>query len=216
MYYQGQRVAAPAIGSDNKLVVSLKSDGQLNATNNGSEVISTKVIPEPVLAQLRDGKRIALKLGTHNQQLTQVAIKADNQEGVTPEQPNQQPQEGPEANDQDVVYDTIRSEEMSAEIDTLFPRVKSYQLGDRRLTGQVNKLDKVTINNIQVTPTVAYEKVDEATAVYTLTVKDAEQFVDAVIKVRLKAERNELHFDVIDAGTALAFWRPYCCMSYRI
>lgn len=198
MYYQGQRVAAPAIGSDNKLVVSLKSDGQLNATNNGSEVISTKVIPEPVLAQLRDGKRIALKLGTHNQQLTQVAIKADNQEGVTPEQPNQQPQEGPEANDQDVIYDTIRSEEMSAEIDTLFPRVKSYQLGDRRLMGQVNKLDKVTINNIQVTPTVAYEKVDEATAVYTLTVKDAEQFVDAVIKVRLKVERNELHFDVID------------------
>ena len=36
-WYQGGRVAAPVNGSVNHLTISLKSDGQLNATNNDTK-----------------------------------------------------------------------------------------------------------------------------------------------------------------------------------
>ena len=60
--------------------------------------------------------------------------------------------------DQDVHYETLQSEQLKAIIDTAFPRVKEYELDGKTLTGQVQKLDKMSINGVLVTPEVQYRK----------------------------------------------------------
>ena len=146
---------------------------------------------------LEGQNKIYLKAATWGNERTSVAVQADDQSNLKPSQPdNRAVDPGLAANDQDVVYDHIRSDVLDAEIDTLFPRIKHYQFGGHTMTGQVQKLDKLSINGTDVKPQVTYRKVDQATAEYTLTVKNPEAFIDAVITVQLKVVGNELHFDV--------------------
>ena len=83
LWYQGNRVAAPVNGSTNHLTISLKSDGQLNATNNDVKLFDTVTLPSAVNDKLKDEKKIVLKAGTYNSsERTIVNVKTDDQEGV--------------------------------------------------------------------------------------------------------------------------------------
>ena len=57
LWYQGNRVAAPVNGSTNHLTISLKSDGQLNATNNDVKLFDTVTLPSAVNDKLKDEKK---------------------------------------------------------------------------------------------------------------------------------------------------------------
>ncbi|MCW6659791.1 endo-alpha-N-acetylgalactosaminidase family protein [Aerococcaceae bacterium NML191292] len=188
----------PQRGERSRLLISLKADGQLNATVNDEQIFDTLNVPQDVLTRLNSSKDIRLKLSGLNNQITRVAIIADNQEGITPDAPpaNNPEETGPTIDDASAQYDTIASDVLTAQIDQLFPRVREYRVGDNVLPGQVQANNVVKINGHVVTPTVAYNKVDATTADYTLTVKDAANLIDAVITVRMKVHKNELHFDV--------------------
>ena len=82
LWYQGGRVAAPVNGSVNHLTISLKSDGQLNATNNDVKLFDTVTLPAAVNENLKNEKKILLKAGTYSNDRTVVSVKTDNQEGV--------------------------------------------------------------------------------------------------------------------------------------
>ncbi|MDO4666860.1 MAG: endo-alpha-N-acetylgalactosaminidase family protein [Streptococcus sp.] len=196
-WLQGKRVAAPKSGSVNNLQVILKNDGQLNATNNGEQVFSTFVVPTDIMDGLRKNKQIVLKLGKFKDEFTKVAVKTDNQDGVAPE--NQGPatkENGPTVDESKQVFDTITSGTLTAKIDKNFPRVREYQLNGHTLPGQVNTQNRVLINNVEVTPTVTYQKVDKATSRYTLTLKNPAEMIDAEMTVEIKVQNNELHWNV--------------------
>ena len=196
-WYSKTRVEAPAIGEENHLSIVYKKDGQLNATNNGQNLFSTEVVPEAVKNALAGIKKVYLKAGTWGSELTSVSIKADNQENVRQDnEPNNPVDDGLARNDQDVHYETLQSETLKAIIDTAFPRVKEYELDGKTLTGQVQKIDKMSINGVLVKPEVQYRKIDDKTAEYVMTVRNDDEFINAEITVKLQLVGNEMHFDV--------------------
>ena len=196
-WYSKTRVEAPAIGEENHLSIVYKKDGQLNATNNGQNLFSTEVVPEAVKNSLAGIKKVYLKAGTWGSELTSVSIKADNQENVRQDnEPNNPVDDGLARNDQDVHYETLQSETLKAIIDTAFPRVKEYELDGKTLTGQVQKIDKMSINGVLVKPEVQYRKIDDKTAEYVMTVRNDDEFINAEITVKLQLVGNEMHFDV--------------------
>ena len=196
-WYSKTRVEAPAIGEENHLSIVYKKDGQLNATNNGQNLFSTEVVPEAVKNALAGIKKVYLKAGTWGTELTSVSIKADNQENVRQDnEPNNPVDDGLARNDQDVHYETLQSETLKAIIDTAFPRVKEYELDGKTLTGQVQKIDKMSINGVLVKPEVQYRKIDDKTAEYVMTVRNDDEFINAEITVKLQLVGNEMHFDV--------------------
>lgn len=87
---------------------------------------------------------------------------------------------------------------MSVKIDTSFPRVREYTLGDDTLPDQVIVINQFVINGKLIEPEINYKKVDASTAPYTLRAKDNKQFIDATIKLQLKVVGNELHYDMIN------------------
>ena len=105
---------------------------------------------------------IRAEAATWGNERTSVAVQADDQSNLKPSQPdNGAVDPGLAANDQDVVYDHIRSDVLDAEIDTLFPRIKHYQFGGHTMTGQVQKLDKLSINGTDVKPQVSLLRSEE-------------------------------------------------------
>ncbi|NEW65721.1 discoidin domain-containing protein [Carnobacteriaceae bacterium zg-84] len=199
-WYQGSRIAAPAKNSRNELVVSLKHDGQLNATVNGNAVINTEVVPQNVLDALQDSRKVALKVGKFGDQVTKVAIVTDNQENVSTQSDNGNVPVGTSITEVDnqANYDTLTSGTLDVKVDQAFPRIREYKLGDERLQGQVTATNTVRINGHDITPQVAYSKVDNDKAIYTMTLKSEADLIDAVIKVQIKVENNIVHYDVID------------------
>ena len=195
-WYNKTRVEAPEVGVENHLSIVYKKDGQLNATNNGQNLFSTEVVPEVVKNALAGIRKVYLKAGTYGSERTSVSIKADNQENIKPVENTVVADDGLHRNDQDVQYETLQSETLRAVIDTAFPRVKEYELDGKTLTGQVQKLDKISINGTLVTPEVQYRKIDATTAEYVMTVKNDDEFINAEITVRLQLVGNEMHFDV--------------------
>ncbi|HEL1612856.1 TPA: discoidin domain-containing protein [Streptococcus suis] len=195
-YLTNRTMDEPVKGDKVNLTVSLKADGQLNASVNGVSAFDTLVVPETVLSQLRDSKKIALKLGRYNNQETKVDIRTDNQEGVA--KATDAVSEVIQIDDSRQVYDTLVSDVLTAKIDTAFPRIKEYNLEGEKLFGQVNPINKLLINEVEVTPTVTYRKIDAQTAEYVLDAVDADHHIDARITVRLAVKGNELHFDVVE------------------
>lgn len=195
-WYQGSRVAAPDKNSLNELTITLKADGQLNATNNGTSLFDTITLPSAVVNNLADSKRILVKAGSYGDDRTVVGIKTDNQENVAPSQPDSDKETGPVVDDSQIVYDTIKSDVLEAIIDTTFPRIKEYSYKGNKMYGQVVPTRKVTINDHEIEPQVTYRKIDDKTAEYVLKIQKADQKIDADITVRLKIENNQLHFDI--------------------
>lgn len=197
LWYQGGRVAAPVNGSENHLTISLKSDGQLNATNNDAKLFDTVTLPSAVNDKLKDEKKIVLKAGTYNSsERTIVNVKTDNQEGVKSNQESTKKEKGDTVDDSNVKYDTIQSTVLKAVIDQAFPRVKEYVLNGNKLPGQVQPINQVVINKHAVTPEVSYKKVNATTAEYEMKLRDEPNLINADMTVRLQVVDNQLHFDV--------------------
>ncbi|RJP07461.1 YSIRK signal domain/LPXTG anchor domain surface protein [Streptococcus pseudopneumoniae] len=197
LWYQGGRVAAPVNGSENHLTISLKSDGQLNATNNDVKLFDTVTLPPAINDKLKDEKKIVLKAGTYNSsERTIVNVKTDDQEGVKNDQEVSEKEKGDTVNDSNVKYDTIESTVLKAVIDQAFPRIKEYVLNGNKLPGQVQPINQVVINKHAVTPEVTYKKVNATTAEYEMKLRDEENLINADMTVRLQVVDNQLHFDV--------------------
>ena len=197
LWYQGNRVAAPVNDSTNHLTISLKSDGQLNATNNDVKLFDTVTLPSAVNDKLKDEKKIVLKAGTYNSsERTIVNVKTDNQEGVKTDQGSTKKEKGDTVDDSNVKYDTIQSTVLKAVIDQAFPRVKEYVLNGNKLSGQVQPINQVVINKHAVTPEVTYKKVNATTAEYEMKLRDEPNLINADMTVRLQVVDNQLHFDV--------------------
>ena len=197
LWYQGNRVVAPVNGSTNHLTISLKSDGQLNATNNDTKLFDTVTLPSAVNDKLKDEKKIVLKAGTYNSsERTIVNVKTDNQEGVKTDQESTKKEKGDTVDDSNVKYDTIQSTVLKAVIDQAFPRVKEYVLNGNKLPGQVQPINKVVINKHAVTPEVTYKKVNATTAEYEMKLRDEPNLINADMTVRLQVVDNQLHFAV--------------------
>ena len=197
LWYQGNRVAAPVNGSTNHLTISLKSDGQLNATNNDVKLFDTVTLPSAVNDKLKDEKKIVLKAGTYNgSERTIVNVKTDNQEGVKTDQETAEKEKGDTVDDSNVKYDTIESTVLKAVIDQAFPRIKEYVLNGNKLPGQVQPINQVVINKHAVTPEVTYKKVNATTAEYDMKLRDEKNLINADMTVRLQVVDNQLHFDV--------------------
>lgn len=195
-WYKGNRVAAPEPGSVNRLSITLKSDGQLNATNNDEKLFDTVTLPAAVNETLKNEKKIVLKAGSYGNERTVVSVKTDNQEGVKADDTPAQKETGPVVDDSKVSYDTIQSAVLKAVIDQAFPRVKEYTLNGHTLSGQVQQLKKILVNNHEITPEVTYKKINDTTAEYLMKLRDEKNFINADMTVRLQVVDNQLHFDV--------------------
>lgn len=195
-WYQGGRVAAPVNGSVNHLTISLKSDGQLNATNNDVKLFDTVTLPAAVNENLKNEKKILLKAGTYGTEKTVVNIKTDNQDGVQATEATAEKETGAVVDDSKVTYDTIQSKVLKAVIDQAFPRVKEYTLNGHTLPGQVQQLKKILVNNHEITPEVTYKKINDTTAEYLMKLRDEKNFINSDMTVRLQVVDNQLHFDV--------------------
>ena len=196
LWYQGGRVAAPVNGSENHLTISLKSDGQLNATNNDVKLFDTVTLPSAVNDKLKDEKKIVLKAGSYGSERTIVNVKTDDQEGVKNNQEAAEKEKGDTVDDSNVKYDTIESTVLKAVIDQAFPRIKEYVLNGNKLPGQVQPINQVVINKHAVTPEVTYKKINATTAEYEMKLRDEENLINADMTVRLQVVDNQLHFDV--------------------
>ena len=196
LWYQGGRVAAPVNGSTNHLTISLKSDGQLNATNNDVKLFDTLTLPSAVNDKLKDEKKIVLKAGSYGSERTIVNVKTDDQEGVKNDQEAAEKEKGDTVDDSKVKYDTIESTVLKAVIDQAFPRIKEYVLNGNKLPGQVQPINQVVINKHAVTPEVTYKKVNATTAEYDMKLRDEKNLINADMTVRLQVVDNQLHFDV--------------------
>ena len=195
-WYQGGRVAAPVNGSVNHLTISLKSDGQLNATNNDVKLFDTVTLPAAVNENLKNEKKILLKAGTYGTEKTVVNIKTDNQDGVQATEATAEKETGAVVDDSKVTYDTIQSKVLKTVIDQAFPRVKEYTLNGHTLPGQVQQLKKILVNNHEITPEVTYKKINDTTAEYLMKLRDEKNFINSDMTIRLQVVDNQLHFDV--------------------
>lgn len=197
IWYTGSRVSAPKVDSMNELEISLKSDGQLNATVNGDQIFNTVTIPSDVFTSLKENEDIQLKLASYNKETTSVLVKTDNQEDVAEPEP-EKPDTGAEVDDEEAVYTTIESDEVSVQIDETFPRIKEYEYQGETLPGQENHLDTLKINGIEIRPEVEFKAVDKATAQYEMLLVDEDNHINAEMTVQLKIVKNQLHFDVTE------------------
>lgn len=195
-WYKGNRVVAPEPGSVNRLSITLKSDGQLNASNNDVNLFDTVTLPGAVNDNLKNEKKILLKAETYGNDRTVVSVKTDNQEGVKADDTPAQKETGPVVDNSKVTYDTIQSKVLKAVIDQAFPRVKEYSLNGHTLPGQVQQFNQVFINNHRITPEVTYKKINETTAEYLMKLRDDAHLINAEMTVRLQVVDNQLHFDV--------------------
>lgn len=193
-WYKGERVGAPLKGEDQELTVSLKSDGQLNATVNGNAAFDTLTLPSAVWEELKNNKGLELKAGQFGGETTKVLIKTENQDNIPKvEVPTEK---GDPIEDSLAEYTTITSGEMDVKIDTKFPRVKEYTLGGNTLPGTENFIDTLYINDIAVKPSVEYVKDGDNAAIYKMVVKDEANAIDAEIDVRLSVEKSILDFNI--------------------
>ncbi|WP_416172009.1 endo-alpha-N-acetylgalactosaminidase family protein, partial [Enterococcus faecium] len=190
-------VKAPTKGSKNELMISLKHDGQLNASVNGENLFDTYNVPQNVIDALKDNKTIALKLGTFGNEITKIDIKTDNQSNVATSNTVKDKEVGITVDDSNIIYDTIKTDQIEAVIDVSFPRVKEYHVDNHILPGQVQPLNIVKINGIDVTPITSFEKINDSAALYKMKLKNLEHFINAEIEVKLQVVDNELHFDVV-------------------
>lgn len=99
--------------------------------------------------------------------------------------------------DEEASYTLIKSDEMEVKIDSKFPRVKEYKIGDKTLPGEENFIDKLFINNIEVRPDVKSTKEVPNSIMYQMKAKDEENLIDAEIDVRISVINKILDFSVL-------------------
>lgn len=98
----------------------------------------------------------------------------------------------------------LASEVMEVTVDENFPRVISYQMKDKNgvangkvFQGQANYLDTITINGVDLVPTITSEaKSSGSGVVYTITAKDEANNIDAVLTAEIVVVKNTLEFNI--------------------
>lgn len=102
----------------------------------------------------------------------------------------------------DPIPNSLESDTMKVNIDENFPRVVNYEwklAGDRQgetFDGQLSPIYGLKINGMTVYPEVAFKKVSDTKAVYTMTAVDPDNDIDCVITAELSVEDNILSFDI--------------------
>ncbi|CQR47250.1 Endo-alpha-N-acetylgalactosaminidase precursor [Paraliobacillus sp. PM-2] len=115
------------------------------------------------------------------------------------------------------VEDTLSSEYMDVTIDQIFPRVIEYQVGDKVMNGQESSAYGLKVNGMLYYPEVSYEKINDSKALYTLTVKDEFEGLDALFKVSLEVKDNDViyHFEEINnAGDTIIETIEFADMNF--
>ncbi|GGJ98298.1 hypothetical protein GCM10007063_20740 [Lentibacillus kapialis] len=100
--------------------------------------------------------------------------------------------EMPEPPNTDPVENTISSDAMDVTIDEVFPRVIEYNVDGKVMHGQVSPVYGLYINNMLYYPEVSFEKVSDNEAVYTLSVTNISEKLDAELKLSLKVRNNKV------------------------
>ncbi|WP_257215888.1 endo-alpha-N-acetylgalactosaminidase family protein [Fredinandcohnia onubensis] len=103
------------------------------------------------------------------------------------------------------VENKLSSEYMDVVIDEVFPRVIEYRVGNKVMKGQERPVYGLKVNGVLYYPEVSFEKAKDNEALYTLTIKDEVEDLDAVFKLSLKVKNNQViyHFeDIKNAGSA--------------
>ncbi|MBD1221214.1 endo-alpha-N-acetylgalactosaminidase family protein [Virgibacillus halodenitrificans] len=98
----------------------------------------------------------------------------------------------PEAPDTEPIENTLSSDEMEVTIDEVFPRVINYNVDGKVMHGQESPVYGLNINGMLYYPEVAFEKVSDNEAVYTMSVTDLDEKLDAEFKLSLKVEDNKV------------------------
>ena len=92
------------------------------------------------------------------------------------------------------MQDTISSEKLSVKIDTLFPNVVSYTMGEKSINGTNVSKDKVKINSEIFTPIVKYTKESENKAIYALNFED----LDLSFNISLEVIENYVEMKLLN------------------
>ncbi|UUX35295.1 endo-alpha-N-acetylgalactosaminidase family protein [Fundicoccus culcitae] len=185
--------AAPRLNEAFKLSVNLKADGQLNVLVDEVSVLDNANIPTDVMQALQQSSAVYLTLGTTGLDRTTMGVFEKAEAIDWSKEPLQT---GPAIDDAATIYDQLSNGQLSATIDTQFPRVKAYQYKGEVIFGQVKPLTSLEINQIPVTPQVTYKKLNAATAEYTLRAQDGAHQIDAELTVELALVNSGLQFTV--------------------
>lgn len=196
-YYKGARVAAPVMNEKNQLMISLKDDGQLNATNNGENLIDTFTVPENIMKTLDGFKKIYLKLGTWGDETSSILVKTDNQENID-KSIGEEIEKADPIDDSLAEYDSLENENISIEIDTKFPRIKEYTYKGKTMPGNLDYVDTLKVNDVEIKPQVTFEKISNTEALYTMDLKNEEEFIDARLKLKISLEGDYVDIETID------------------
>lgn len=98
--------------------------------------------------------------------------------------------------------ETIESADMKVELYKDFPAVRKYEmskLGNKVLYGQMNAIHTVQINGKNITldsNAVTYTKAGDNKAIYTMSVKDEANNIDAILTAEIIVDGNKLHFNI--------------------
>lgn len=97
----------------------------------------------------------------------------------------------PEPPETDPVENVISSDYMDVTIDETFPRVIKYDVDDKTMAGQETPVYGLKVNDTLYYPDVTFEKVSDDEAVYTMTIEDENEDLDAQFTLSLKVEDNQ-------------------------
>lgn len=102
----------------------------------------------------------------------------------------------------DIKTETLSTEDMDVYVSRTFPSVVKYEmkgnLKGKTFYGQTDAINTVKINgvDVKVDPEDVKATFDGATATYVMDVKDEANHIDAKITAELKAEANQLAFNI--------------------
>ena len=100
--------------------------------------------------------------------------------------------------------ETLKSDEMEVGIDDTFPRVIGYKLNGKKMLGQATAVNTIKIGGVTYTPEVEFEKNAENQATYTMTVKNEDGDVGAVLTGVMTVEKNTLGFKITKVENKIA------------
>lgn len=163
--------------------VNVKIDNKIVATTNDSgKYTITGLLPkEYILTFEKDGYQNATKTVTIiNADMTAQDIQLD-----------------------EIVVEkyTLKTSAMTVEVDQNFPRVIKYTVDGKTINGQTSVIDQIVINNKTIKPQVT-SKVEGTKAVYTMTCEA--DGVNAVITAELRADKNNLTFEITNVENKMA------------
>ncbi len=190
-WMQGARTAAPAAQSEQQIQISW--DGA-----KATLLIDQEKALEVDYSSMKNlSRKLAIKGGTYGSDNTDVSIRATEQAPPATEEPAT-PAKLIAPEDMEV----LQNAELRVNVFKKFPLAVDYellQLGKKKFHGQVLDQRLVAINGQSVElgdAEVQYSRVSDVEAQYILTVKQAEQQIDAQVTARLRLEGRALHFDI--------------------